>query len=246
MAGRERQLTRTFVALADTLAEDFDVVGFLRVLVLNCVELLDVDAAGLLFFGERGSAQVPAFSTERAGVLELFQLGAGEGPWVECLAGRAPVPVADIAAESARWPRFAAEAARQGYASAHTVPLRLRTRIIGALDLFGARPGALGTDDAELAQGLADAATIGVLHERAVRHGKATSEQLRTALNSRVVIEQAKGVLAVTGRLAMDDAFTALRGYARGHNLLLRDVARGLAERELDPALVLARRDHTR
>jgi GAF domain-containing protein len=243
MADRERQVTRTFVALADTLVDDSDVADLLHTLVRRCVELLDVAAAGLTLVDERGSLQVLASSTEQARLLELFQLSIDEGPCVECFATRAPVLVADVSAEATRWPRFAAEASRQGFASVHALPMRLRKQIVGALNLFGARPGELGPEDVHLAQGLADTATIGILQERAIRHGETMSEQLQTALNSRVTIEQAKGVLAVTGRLSMDDAFTALRGYARSHNLLLGEVARGLAERRLDPALVLARHD---
>lgn len=243
MADRERQVTRTFVALADTLVDDFDVADLLHTLVRRCVDLLDVAAAGLTLVDERGSLQVLASSTEQARLLELFQLGIDEGPCVECFESRAPVLVADVAAQAARWPRFAAEAARQGFASVHALPMRLRKQIVGALNLFGTKPGELGADDVDLAQGLADTATIGILQERAIRRGETLSEQLQTALNSRVTIEQAKGVLAVTGRLSMDDAFTALRGYARSHNLLLGEVAHGLAERKLDPALVLSRKD---
>lgn len=243
MGDRERQVTRTFVALADTLVDDFDVADLLHTLVRRCVELLDVAAAGLTLVDERGGLQVLASSTEQARLLELFQLSIDEGPCVECFATQSPVLVADIAAETARWPRFASEASRQGFASVHALPMRLRKQIVGALNLFGTRPGELGADDVDLAQGLADTATIGILQERAIRHGETISEQLQTALNSRVTIEQAKGVLAVTGRLSMDDAFTALRRYARGHNLLLGEVARGIAERRLDPALVLARQD---
>ncbi len=242
MADRERQVTRTFVALADTLVDDFDVADLLHTLVRRCVDLLDVAAAGLTLVDERGSLQVLASSTEQARLLELFQLGIDEGPCVECFASRTPVLVADIAAEAGRWPRFAAEAAREGFASVHALPMRLRKQTIGALNLFGARPGELGADDVYLAQGLADTATIGILQERAIRHGETMSEQLQTALNSRVTIEQAKGVLAVTGGLTMDDAFAALRGYARNNGLRLSDVARALAERALDPGLVLARR----
>ncbi|WP_326943814.1 GAF and ANTAR domain-containing protein [Amycolatopsis sp. NBC_01307] len=242
MADRERQVTRTFVALADTLVDDFDVADLLHTLVRRCVDLLDVAAAGLTLVDERGSLQVLASSTEQARLLELFQLGIDEGPCVECFASRTPVLVADIAAAAGRWPRFAAEAAREGFASVHALPMRLRKQTIGALNLFGAHPGELAADDVYLAQGLADTATIGILQERAVRHGETMSEQLQTALNSRVTIEQAKGVLAVTGGLTMDDAFAALRGYARNNGLRLSDVARALAERALDPALVLARR----
>ncbi|SED63348.1 GAF domain-containing protein [Amycolatopsis tolypomycina] len=242
MADRERQVTRTFVALADTLVDNFDVADLLHTLVRRCVELLDVAAAGLTLADERGSLQVLASSTEQARLLELFQLGIDEGPCVECFSSRAPVLVADITAEGARWPRFAAEAARQGFASVHSMPMRLRKQTIGALNLFGTLPGELGADDIDLAQGLADTATIGILQERAIRHEEMMSEQLQTALNSRVTIEQAKGVLAVTGQLGMDDAFVALRSYARSHNVLLGEVARGLAERTLDPAVVLAPR----
>jgi GAF domain-containing protein len=240
MADRERQVTQAFVALADTLVDDYDVADLLHTLVQQCVQLLDVAAAGLTLADERGGLQVLASSTEQARLLELFQLDIDEGPCVECFTSSRPVLVADIAAQAARWPRFAAEAARNGFASVHAVPLRLRRQTIGALNLFGLRPGNLSDDDVALAQGLADTATIGILHERAVRQGEILSEQLQTALNSRVIIEQAKGVLAAAGRLRMDAAFTALRAYSRRNNRRLSDVARELAERELAPAVVLA------
>ena len=241
MADRERQVTKAFVALADTLVDDYDIADLLHTLVQQCVELLDVAAAGLTLADERGSLQVLASSTEQARLLELFQLSIDEGPCVECFTGSAPVLVADIAAQASRWPRFAAEAARDGFASVHALPLRLRRQTIGALNLFGHAPGELSADDVGLAQGLADTATIGILQERAVRRGETLSEQLQTALNSRVIIEQAKGVLAVTGELTMDSAFTALRSYARRNNLRLSDVARTIADRELDPEVVLTR-----
>lgn len=241
MADRERQVTRAFVALADTLVDDYDIADLLHTLVRQCVTLLDVAAAGLTLVDERGSLQVLASSTEQARLIELFQLNIDEGPCVECFTGQAPVLVADIAAQSARWPRFAVEAARDGFASVHALPLRLRKQTIGALNLFGHHTGELGADDLELAQGLADTATIGILQERAIRRGEILSEQLQTALNSRVIIEQAKGVLAVVGRLAMDDAFTVLRDYARGTNSRLSEVARALADRKLDPRVVLTR-----
>jgi GAF domain-containing protein len=210
MASRERQVVRAVVALADTLVD------------------------------ERGGLQLLASSTEQARLLELFQLDIDEGPCIECFTTSTPVLVSDIAAQAARWPRFAAEAAKDGFASVHAVPLRLRKQTIGALNLFGLNSGDLSADDVALAQGLADTATIGILHERAFRREEILSEQLQTALNSRVIIEQAKGVLAVSGQLSMDEAFRALRGFARGNNLRLSDVARALADRDLAPAVVLA------
>jgi GAF domain-containing protein len=212
----------------------------LHTLVVRCVELLDVAAAGLTLVDERGGLQVLASSTEQARLLELFQLDIDEGPCVECFTSSSPVLVADIAAAASRWPRFAAEAAKDGFASVHAVPLRLRKQTIGALNLFGLNSGDLSADDVALAQGLADTATIGILHERAFRREEVLSEQLQTALNSRVIIEQAKGVLAVSGQLSMDAAFRALRGFARGNNLRLSDVARALVDRDLAPTVVLA------
>ncbi|MEU4519087.1 GAF and ANTAR domain-containing protein [Amycolatopsis sp. NPDC024027] len=240
MADRERQVTRAFVALADTLVDDYDVADLLHTLVVQCVELLDVAAAGLTLVDERGGLQVLASSTEQARLLELFQLDIDEGPCIECFTTSTPVLVADIAGAAGRWPRFAAEAAKDGFASVHALPLRLRKQTIGALNLFGQNPGDLSAEDVALAQGLADTATIGILHERAFRQEEILSEQLQTALNSRVIIEQAKGVLAVSGQLSMDGAFRALRGFARRNNLRLSDVARALADRELAPAAVLA------
>jgi GAF domain-containing protein len=240
MADRERQVTRAFVALADTLVDDYDVADLLHTLVQQCVQLLDVAAAGLTLADERGGLQVLASSTEQARLLELFQLDIDEGPCVECFMSSAPVLVADISAQARRWPRFAAEAAKDGFASVHAVPLRLRGQTIGALNLFGLNPGELSADDVALAQGLADTATIGILHERAIRQGEVLSEQLQTALNSRVIIEQAKGVLAISGQLSMEAAFVALRDFARRNNRRLSDVARALADRELAPSIVLA------
>ncbi|MEU8632827.1 GAF and ANTAR domain-containing protein [Amycolatopsis sp. NPDC048633] len=240
MADRERQVTKAFVALADTLVDDYDVADLLHTLVRQCVLLLDVAAAGLTLADERGGLQVLASSTEQARLLELFQLDIDEGPCIECFTSSTPVLVADIAAQAERWPRFAAEAAKDGFASVHAVPLRLRRQTIGALNLFGLNPGELSADDVALAQGLADTATIGILHERAIRQGEVLSEQLQTALNSRVIIEQAKGVLAVSGQLSMEAAFAALRDFARRNNRRLSDVARALADRELAPAVVLA------
>lgn len=230
MPDRERQVTRAFVALADTLVDDYDVADLLHTLVVQCVELLDVAAAGLTLADERGGLQVLASSTEQARLLELFQLDIDEGPCVECFTTSTPVLVADIAAQAARWPRFAAEAAKDGFASVHAVPMRLRRQTIGALNLFGHSPGELSADDVALAQGLADTATIGILHERAFRQGELLSEQLQTALNSRVIIEQAKGVLAERRRLDMEQSFALLRTTARSTNRRLSELARDVVE----------------
>ncbi|WIX75439.1 GAF and ANTAR domain-containing protein [Amycolatopsis carbonis] len=236
---RERRMIRTFVSMADTLVDEYDVTDLLDILAQRCVELLEVGAAGLMLADERGSLEVRASSTEQDGLRELVKLGVDEGPGVACFRSGVAVHATTIGADSQRWPRFAAAARRAGFASVHSLPLRLRGLTIGALNLFGRAN--VPAEDLELAQGLADTATIGILQERAIRRGEVLSDQLQSALSSRVVIEQAKGVLSISGRLSMADAFTALRQYARSHNTRLGEVARSLAEGELDPAVVLTR-----
>lgn len=237
---RETKLAEAFVSLADTLVADFDVVDLLQDLVEGCVALLEVSAAGLLLADQRGGLRVLASTSEDSRLLELFQLQAHQGPCLECIATGAPVLVPDLAASGERWPEFAAEAARRGFASVHAVPMRLRQEVLGALNLFDAAPGPLSEPDMRSAQALADVATIGILQQRTIARGEVVAEQLQTALNSRVVIEQAKGVLAASGGIGMDAAFRQLRGYARNHNLRLTDTARSVATGAVTPAEVLS------
>ena len=239
---RETELADAFVDLADTLVSDYDVTDLLYRLIEHCVHLLDVAEAGLLLSDQRGSLHVMACSDERARLLELFQLQADEGPCLDCFRTGEPVAVRDLREAVARWPRFAPAALGEGYAAVHALPMRLRAEVLGALNLFNTDPGELPEDRLHVARALADVATIGILQERAIHRGEAVIEQLEGALNSRVIIEQAKGVLAEHGDMAMDDAFRRLRGYARDTNALLAQVARDVVERRLDPTLVLAER----
>jgi transcriptional regulator with GAF, ATPase, and Fis domain len=226
----ERQLAEAFVEMADTLVDDFDLMDFLHQLTDRCVSLLDVSAAGLLLTDQRGALRVVAASTEQTRLLELFQLQTDEGPCPECFHTGRAVAVADLTTASDRWPRFVAEARQIGFASVHALPMRLRTDVIGALNLFGNAPGALDEDTIRLGQALADVATIGLLQARAIRHRDTLAEQLQTALNSRVVIEQAKGVIAERRYLDMDQSFTLLRGTARTTNRRLSDLARAVID----------------
>jgi transcriptional regulator with GAF, ATPase, and Fis domain len=243
---RESRLVAAFVKMADTLVDDYDIVDMLHQLTEHCVGLLDAAAAGLLLADQRGSLQVIASSTERTRLLELFQLQADEGPCLDCVRTGQPVLVSDLAAERSRWPAFATEGLREGFRSVHAVPLRLRREIIGALNLFGTEPGALGEQDLTVARALADTATIGILQERAIHRGEVLTEQLQTALNSRVTIEQAKGVLAHAGGLEMDQAFHALRSYGRARSTRLSEIAGQLVVGLLEPADVLAHLRPTR
>ena len=235
---RERALAEAFVTLADTLVADYDVIDVLHQLTIECVELLPVDAAGLLLSDQRGTLQMAAASTERARVVELFQLQSDEGPCLDCFRTSRPIAAPDLRGMT-EWPRFTAHTLDTGFRSVHAVPMRLRTETIGALNLFGIQPRALGPDELRIAQALADVATIGILQERAIRRRDVLAEQLQVALNSRVIIEQAKGVLAERGQLEMERAFEVLRRYARSTQQRLSDVALGVANRTIAADVVL-------
>ena len=223
-------LSETFVELTDTMVAGFDVIDFLHVLTDRSVQLLDVSAAGLLLADPRGELRVVAASSEAVRLLELFQLQNDQGPCLDCFRTGRPVQAADLAAAAARWPRFAPAARQAGFGAVQALPMRLREQVIGALNLFRADAGALAPADIRVAQALADVATISLLHERSMRHSDTLNEQLQAALNSRVVIEQAKGKLAERLGVDMDQAFTLLRDRARTSNRRLSDVARAFID----------------
>jgi transcriptional regulator with GAF, ATPase, and Fis domain len=223
-------LSETFVELTDTMVADFDVIDFLHVLTDRSVQLLDVSAAGLLLADPRGELRVVAASSEAARLLELFQLQNDQGPCLDCFRSGRPVAAADLAAEAARWPRFAPAARKAGFAAVQALPMRLREQVIGALNLFRAGPGAFDPADVRVGQALADVATISLLQERSMRHSDTLNEQLQTALNSRVVIEQAKGKLAERLGLDMGQAFSLLRDHARARNLRLSALAQAFID----------------
>jgi GAF domain-containing protein len=230
---RERRLTGAFVTLADTLVADFDVVDLLQTLVDTCAELLDADAAGIMLAEADGELAVVASTSEQSRLVEMMQLSSGAGPCVECFTTGSAVSVPDIELVGDRWPGFSEQVLAQGFRSVHGVPLRLRGSVIGTLNLFRAEAGAMSDEDAAVAQGLADVATIGILQQRALREADDARRQLQEALDSRVLIEQAKGVIAHTRDLSMDEAFRMLRAHARSHNLNLRDVAAAVVDRSL-------------
>jgi transcriptional regulator with GAF, ATPase, and Fis domain len=234
----EVQLTDVFVEMADTLVADFDVIDFLQVLAGRSVQLLGVSAAGVLLTDQQGALRVLAASTERTRLLELFQVQTDQGPCLECFHTGRPLSISDIAATADRWPRFATAAAEVGFAAVHTVPLRLREDIIGALNLFDVNPGALDHETLRIAQALADVATIGLLQQRAVHRSEVLTEQLQTALTSRILIEQAKGAIAERRHIDVDDAFTLLRDSARRSNRRLSDLAQAVIDgsEQLPPA----------
>jgi GAF domain-containing protein len=230
MDGREGRLVHAFVALADTLVDDYDVVEFAQDLVENCVSLLDVDSAGLMLDDLRGGLQMLASTSEQTRMLELLQIQSDAGPCLQAYRTGQQVLVDDLRSDTDRWPEFAARASAEGFGSVIAIPLRLRSERIGALNLFRRGTGMMTDSDLLVAQALADVATIGILHQRVLTRGALVNSQLQTALNSRVLIEQAKGVLAERQGLDMDQAFVQLRTMARSSNRHLSDTARAVIE----------------
>ena len=230
---REALLARTLVELADTLVDDFDVVDLLTLLAHRCVEALDVDAAGIMLAGDDGELRVLASSSEAMRVLELFEIQAREGPCLDCHRTGQAVLNSDLTAVGGLWPLFGPEAVAAGFQSAHALPMHLRGSVIGALNLFRAHPGEMEAVDVEIAQAFADVATIAILQHLAANEAQVLNRQLTQALNSRIVLEQAKGMVAERSNLDMEQAFAVLRSHARNHNLRLVDVARSVIDGSL-------------
>jgi hypothetical protein len=223
-------LAGTFVELAGAMVADFDVIDFLLLLSERSARLLRASAAGVLLADPRGGLRLAAASPETAPVLELFRHQSDQGPCLECLRTGRAVTVPDLRDAGQRWPQFAAAAGQAGFGAAYALPMRLRTQAVGALSLFRAAPGPFSPQDMRAAQALADMATVGLLQERGARRSETLTGQLQGALNSRIVIEQAKGKLAERLSLDMDQAFTVLRASARERNLRLSGLARRVAE----------------
>lgn len=235
----EQRLGATFVELADSLVDDFDVVEMMVLLTERCVELLDASAAGLLLSDGRGALRLMAATNEALEMVELFQVQSDEGPCRDCFHAGAPVNAVDLADETGRWPRFAPVAAAAGFHAVSAFPLRLRGQVLGALNLFRDEPVMLGRSDMATAQALADVATIALLQSRALAETRELNEQLEQALNSRVAIEQAKGVIAERLGCGVDEAFSRLRRFARsnqrGLSIVAQEVVDGtLSAQEID------------
>ncbi|MCA1693424.1 MAG: GAF and ANTAR domain-containing protein [Actinobacteria bacterium] len=219
------RLARTFVDLADTLVDEFDVIEFLHMLVDRCMELLEVSATGLLLADSQDQLRVMASSAENIHLLELFQLQNDEGPCLDCYRTGAAINHPDLSEAADRWPLFAPAATESGFRTVHALPMRLRSQVIGALNLFHTEPNALAPEVTRIGQALADVATIGLIQERAMHQQDILVGQLQTALDSRVIVEQAKGVIAERCGIDPGEAFTLLRTYARNHNQRLAELA---------------------
>jgi GAF domain-containing protein len=233
---RETLLGRTFVELVDTLVADFDVVDLLTLLSDRCVDLLDVEEAGIMLASPEGDLRVMASSSEAMRVLELFELQAQEGPCLDCYRTGQPVLNAELSTCADRWPRFAPEALATGFRMVHSLPMRLRGVVVGALNLFHVDPADMTRADIDAAQALADVATIAILHHRAALEAQVLNERLEQALDTRIMIEQAKGMVAEREGLDTEQAFAMLRSHSRNHDRLLSDVAADVLGGALPPS----------
>jgi GAF domain-containing protein len=230
------QLSELFVDVADTLVDDYDLLDFLHELAVKAATVSGAAAVGLVLTDHRDRVRFVASSNESARLLELFAIQTDEGPCLECVTSGLPVVNADLSQAGGRWPRFAPRAIAAGFQSVHALPLRLRDQVIGALNLLGTERSEFELEEVRVVQALADVATIAILHERNLSQAEALTEQLQGALNSRVVIEQAKGALAQAERISTAVAFDRMRVRARETRTRLVDVAQdilaGLEERK--------------
>ncbi|MFE9581583.1 GAF and ANTAR domain-containing protein [Nocardia sp. NPDC006044] len=236
---RERRLVEAFVQLADSLVEDYDPVDVVQELLDRAVELLPVDTAAVLLAGDGEDMKVLATTSEATRWLELLQIQAQDGPCVRSYRTGERVIVEDLEAARGEWPAFAKQALLDGFQSVYALPLRLRADRVGALNLFSAGAERLSGDDLLVGQALADIASIAILQARLLAGHKTVNGQLQLALQSRIVIEQAKGMLAAHGDLDPETAFDALRGYARHTRVRVPELARAVVDRTADPGKIL-------
>ena len=240
---RYQQLASAFVALADTLTADYDASEFTQQLVDYTLTLLPVQAAGIVLGDAAGELHVVAASSEEVRLLELLQLHADAGPCLCVYRTSEPVFVDDLTEQPERWPAFAMRAVEHGFRAVSALPLRLRDERIGTLNLFRTAAGPMSPSDAGIAQALADIAAIGMLHQRLVTHSAELAQQLQTALDTRLVIEQAKGMLAERGGIGLNEAFALLRAHARSTRRRLAELAHGVVnDAEADRVLESRRR----
>jgi GAF domain-containing protein len=231
---REQELLAAFTEFADTFVDDYDVVDFLHRLATRCVELVDAAEAGIMLADRDGTLHYVASSSERMRVIELFELQHDEGPCLDAYRDNVAVHV-DLNEADARWSHFAPRARDDGFVSVSALPMRLRTEVIGALNVFSLNQTALDEADRMVAQSLADIATIGILQQRALTDARVVTTQLEAALESRIAIEQAKGIVAERRAVSIDTAFTLLRTYARSNNRMLQQVALEVIDGTLSP-----------
>lgn len=236
VANRDQLIRDTFVDLADTLASDYDVGEFLHLLVQRCEDVLSVTTCGVLVEAQEGGLRLAAATSSEMHRLEQVEIDLMDGPSFEAYRRVEPIVSQDLRDERQRWPQVLDQAFEMGLLTAYAFPLRLRDDCIGALSLYRNQLGAFDEDDVQLAQAFADVAAIGILQERKITRAEQRAHQLQHALDSRVVIEQAKGILAERHGVSLGQAFERLRHHARSNNLKVRDICHDIINgRSLPP-----------
>lgn len=230
---REGRVIKAFVSLSNELVGDYDIIDMLTTLTASCADLLDVASAGLLLADQDGVLQLVASSSERTRHLELFQLQRDEGPCLDCFRNGETVTAAGLPEMQQRWPEFAQAAEIVRFGSVHALPMRLHEHALGAIGLFNEGVERLDDADVALAQALVHVACVAILNERSANDRTTVNKQLQHALDSRIILEQAKGVIASSGELEMEVAFKVLRRYARDHGRRLSDVAADVVNRRV-------------
>jgi GAF domain-containing protein len=244
MAGEEKRMIRierladAFVDVVASLATDFDVIDFVHTVAGHAAEITGTSAAGLMLADADGRLHYVGASSEEVGLLELFQLQHDEGPCLDCFSSGQAVIDVDLARDPPRWPTFGPHALALGVRSVHAFPMRVRDKVLGALNVFGSEPGAMSPDEKRVVQALADVASIALLQERALHQAEILTEQLSYALNSRIVIEQAKGAVARMFGISVDEAFELIRSQARSDRMRLTDLAYQVVDSPKGPALL--------
>ena len=233
VSDKDADLGMVLVRLADNFVSGFDLIDLLTTLVEEAKTVLNADEAGLLLLDEAGSLQVAASTSDAVHLMETMQLSGNAGPGMHAFQAKMVLSVDDLKVDPLAWGQFGEVADRHGFRSVHAIPLRLRGDTVGVMNLFGRRPGGLGDADTVAGQALADIATIAIVANRNLTDEQQVREQIQLALTSRVLIEQAKGILAHTHDLSMTDAFAVLRRYARTHSIGLNSVARQVVDRQL-------------
>jgi GAF domain-containing protein len=238
----EQKINSAFVAMTDALMNEYDVVDLLSTLLNACADILGMDAGGILLADPTGDLELVASTSEEAEIVETIIVAAGEGPCIDCYEKAEHISVADIDTVAKKWPKFHSAAKEQGFRSTYAVPMMLRDEVMGVMNILGSELHEVSEADGRIAQALADLAVLGVLHERNFRTPYLVTEQMHLALDTRVLIEQAKGVLAQRENLTMTEAFEALRSYAHTQGTTLRRVAESTVLRTVTTEEIAASR----
>ncbi|MEU6394604.1 GAF domain-containing protein [Streptomyces sp. NPDC046939] len=239
---RDERLARAVLELTDTATDEFHLVDLLRVLTAYVVELLGVAASGVVLVDDRRRLVAATATTRTVGELGAAEAEFDEGPGRDCCAGHDAVGPVDLRTRAAaeRWPHFTGAARAAGFGAVAALPMRLRGETVGAVGVFDTAPGRLRPADLRVAQILADATTLGIVHRHLHRELADRADRLRTDISRRIAVEQAKGALAAHLGIVPDAALERLRAHARARRLTLPELCARIVARTVDVGLLTA------